>query len=329
MSNRSRLRDSEKYAVLAAAFSNENAIQGTTVNHDSVGAYRTKTVRAGEFLYISCYPLISAPADRGQREMLERFMRDTKGKASARMKYDKYNNKRRIEKFEQLVHENFEKDDFHVCCTYALEDYEDYGNLEIKTREEAKNDVRNYIRRCKRMLKRNGINPGELRWISCTVSKSGMKNAYREYPERHHHHLLMHGVPLELRGEIERLWIHGTCNADRLQDSGEGFSGMAGYIARQENSANGENCGERSFSTSRNIKKPKVTTNDSRISRRRVSMIASDVMAFGSEIFEKLFEGYRLIGEPKVNVSEFVAGAYIYAKLRRRQGPEKNGRRRE
>ena len=61
-----KLRDGGRYAVLAAAYASE-AREGTRVDHDAVGGYRTKTVQAGEFLYVSVYPLIGCNADREQR----------------------------------------------------------------------------------------------------------------------------------------------------------------------------------------------------------------------------------------------------------------------
>ena len=133
--------------------------------------------------------------------------------------------------------------------------------------------------------------------------------------------MLLGGVPEELRGEVERLWGFGYCNADRLQPDDKGIAAMAGYVARQEGSANGEHLpGEKSYSGSQNLKKPAVTTSDSRISRRRVSQIAADVRANAREVFAKVYPGYRLVEEPKVQTSDFVAGAYIYAKLRVRDG---------
>lgn len=314
---RRKLKDGEKYAVLAAAYAGEDVQEGTSVNPGSVGAYRTKTVYAGEFLYISCYPLIGANADRTQRQRLKEFAMDREKCAKLRAKYNKYNNRRRITAFEQLVHANFIDGDLHVCCTYAMQDYEDYQSVEHRTRDEAKADIRNYLRRVKRLLKKCGCNLSEFRWICCTVTKESMKEACNPRPDVHHHHLLMHGVPSALRTDIELLWAFGFCNADRLQDGSEGFSAMAGYIARQEGSANGERAGERSFTTSRNIIKPRVTTSDSRISRRRASLLAEDVRAFGSEIFEKVFPGFRLMECPRVDISPFVEGAYIYARLRR------------
>lgn len=315
--HKSRFRDSAKYAPLAAAYASDDMQVGTRLNHDDVGGYRTKTVRAGDFLYVSMYPLIGANTDREQKKRMQEFEDERAKKAKLRLKYARYNNKRRMTEFEQLVHSNIEKGDLHVTCTYDQQDYRDYDNLIFRTREDAKRDIRNYIRRVRHMLKKNGVDLKNFRWICVTVTKESIKECPRPLPDKHHHHLLFHGVPEVLRSEVENLWREGYCNADRLREDSEGFARVAGYVARQESSFNGENSGEKSFTTSRNIIKPAVTTSDSKLSRRRAAMIAADVRSFGTEIFGKLFPEYRVTEEPVVNTSVFVAGAYIYARLRR------------
>lgn len=315
------LRDAEKYAVLASAYDSPEAQEGTAVKNADVGGYRTKTVRAGDFLYVSCYPLIGCNADRKQRERLRELKVRTASSAKLRAKYAKYNNRRRVTEFEQLVHANMVNGDLHVVCTYAFQDYTDYNAIQTLRRAEVKKYVYNYIRKIKRFLKCYGCDLNEFRWICVTVTREGMEDSVRPFPERHHHHIFMHGVPSELRKDIENMWNYGYCNADRLHDSGAGFGAISAYVARQESSANGENGGERSYTTSRNIKRPRVTTSDSKISRRRAAKIAADVAVNAREIFErKLFQGFRLVEDAQVKISGYTAGVYIYAKLRRNTG---------
>ena len=305
--------DAAAYEVLAATY----AKQGTEVDNGEVGAYRTKTVSAGEWLYVSCYPLISTGANQIQRERLRALNPETL-KRDPRLKYARYNNKRRILAFEQLVHANFGKNDLHVALTYEAEDYSIRQNVTERTRDDAKRELTNWLARVKRLLKRHGADLSKFRWIRVTVTKKG---GYQDRYDRHHHHVLLGGVPETLRGEIERLWTHGYCNADRLQPNGKGITEIAQYIARQEGSANGthQNGYEKSWSGSRNLKKPIVKTSDRRISRRRIGRIAADVRADGIEIFEKVYQGYRAVEEPEVMISDFCAGAYIRVKMRRRE----------
>ena len=55
---------------------------------------------------------------------------------------------------------------------------------------------------------------------------------------------------------------------------------------------------------------------DRKISRRRAAMIARDVQYRGREILEQIYPGYRL-ESCEVKFSNFVSGAYIYARLRK------------
>lgn len=308
--------DSAAYEVLAATYARE----GTEVVNGEVGAYRTKTVRAGEFIYVSCYPLISTGANQRQKESLKE-LNPEKLKRDPRMKYARYNNKRRILAFEQLVHTNFGKGDLHVTLTYEVEDWSIHGTE--RSRDDAKRELTNWLARVKRLLKRHGVDIRQFRWLRTTVSKKGN---YDGRYDRHHHHVLLGGVPEELRSDIERLWSFGYCNADRLQPNGKGITEIAQYIARQEGSANGTHASfEKSWSGSRNLKKPKITTSDSRISRRRVGKIAADVRVDGISIFESIYPGYRAVEPPEVAISDFCAGAYIRAKLRRFDYTERGG----
>lgn len=312
---KSRIYDAERYEILAAVY----AKAGTDLHHESVGAYRTKTIRAGEYLYVSCYPLIGPMARKEQEEALERLKADKH--VGVQVKYARYNNKRRVREFEQLVEANMERGDLHVACTYPLQEYDRPCDTdEYRSREQARADLRNYLNRIRRLMKRHGLNPQELRWIAVTVTKEHDPEARNPVSPTHHHHLLLHGVPESLRSDVEKLWPFGYCNADRLQPNDKGLAEVAGYVARQEGAANGDHRRMgKSYTTSRNILRPAVTTSDRKMSRRRVMQIAADVRANGTEVFRKIYPEYRLVEEPTVMVSDFAAGAYIYAKLRIRE----------
>lgn len=307
--------DSAAYEVLAAAYEKASS----EVKNQDVGAYRTRRVEAGEFLYVSCYPLITAPANRRQRETMRVMLRQEKRKEMLR-RMDKYNNKRRILYYEQLAQANFGKGDFHVTLTYEVQDWNLTREPEYRTREEAKRDLSHWLRNIKLMLKRRGVDVSNFRYLKVTVTKEGNHEGIGDRPDTHHHHVLLGGVPEEYRTEIERMWQFGFCNADFLQPNGKGIAEVSAYIARQEGSANGTHtvAREKSISGSRNLKKPKVTTSDTKISRRRVAKIAEDVRVAGIEIFESIYPDYRVIELPEVAISDFTAGAYIRVKLRRK-----------
>lgn len=319
--------DAATYEVLAAAYQKADM----AVRAENVGAYRTKTTKAGDFLYVYCYPLIATSAIREQRRALD-DLRKGRAPFSARVKYARYNNKRRMLYVEQLAHANFGIGSFHVTLTYERQDYDirnDRDPLIFRTRDEAKRELTNWFARVKRLLKRHGVDLAKFKWLRVTVTKEGNKEGEQQ-PDRHHHHVLLDGVPEELRGEIERLWPYGFCNADRLQPGrNDGIARVAQYVARQEGAANGSHqANERSWTCSKNLARPKVTVSDSRISRRRVMQIAADVRRDGRDILEAIYPGYRTTQDDiEVTVSDFCAGAYIRARLRRIE--QEDGRRKE
>ena len=242
--------DARQYEVLAAVYAKE----GTQVSSDMVGGYRTKTTRAGDCLYLDCYPLIGREARAEQETALQELKQSRDRKVQ--LKYARYNNARRVRAFDQLTETNFGRNDLHVSCTYER-DYLDlgkYGRGEYRSREDAKRDMRNYINRIRRLLKRHGCSLDEFRWVVVTVTKECDPESRDPLPHVHHHHILMHGVPEEMRGEVEQLWPFGFCDVDRIHQVGASPSALSGYVARQEGCANGDNHYKgKAFTASRNI----------------------------------------------------------------------------
>ena len=71
------------------------------------------------------------------------------------------------------------------------------------------------------------------------------------------------------------------------------------------------------MSHSRNLKIVQPRISDRKVSRRRLSKLAANVMSDGRDILEEIYKGYQL-AEVRVTYSDFVAGAYVYARMRRR-----------
>ena len=141
------------------------------------------------------------------------------------------------------------------------------------------------------------------------------------------------------RDEIEQLWqdmpfASGRVRCDRLQpDKNSGLSAVAQYLVKQEKgetliTEKGARKNQHRYAGSKNLKKPEPTVADHKISKRRVQRLATDVRANAKDIFESLYPGYRLCEEPTVRTSDYVEGAYIYAKMIRKEG-EKNERKKE
>jgi len=244
--------------------------------------YRTKTIRAGSYMEVEAYPIWNtANTVRAARAAATR---ETQRNLNDR------NAKRRITR---LINANFTPKDICVHLTYATG--------ELPDEQGARRDIRNYIKRIRTLRRRLGL--PELRYIYVIEFEDGEGTAVRV-----HHHVIMSGMDRDL---AERTWKKGRANADRLQPDETGFAAIAHYITKTRH------CAKR-WAGSRNLKEPIVTTSDSRLSRRRVARLAADCSIAAKEIFENICKGY-VFTDCVVRVSELVAGAWIYARLRKRE----------
>ena len=67
-----------------------------------------------------------------------------------------------------------------------------------------------------------------------------------------------------------------------------------------------------------NLREPRVTYADHKISRRMMTQISQDMRQRGTEIMERLYPGYQVAEAPQVRLSEWVPGGYLLARLIRR-----------
>ena len=104
------------------------------------------------------------------------------------------------------LHANFHEGDLHVVLTYAKE----------PTQEEAKKELKNFIRRLRRRFKKNGE---ELKWISATEFKN----------KRIHHHLIMNYMD---PGEVDKMWKAGHTRPTFFDNSGD-YRRLASYLIKE------------------------------------------------------------------------------------------------
>lgn len=323
----------EKYAFL---FDKENREE---LLLKGVSNQRVKTVRAGELLYIASFPIWNT---RAQAEQAKNAPRNAEA-----VRWVNVRNRRM--RFEQIVHANFGRDDYYFTATYTESPKgnrrldEDYYRDEPKDEIEAQSNVRKFIRALRALVRRKGGEVKKLKYLYVT------EETYTRHPDpaydraRYHHHMLItrevgNGVSLT-RDEIEQLWqdmpfASGRVRCDRLQpDTNNGLSAVAQYLVKQEKgetlvTEKGARKNQHRYAGSKNLKKPKPTVADHKISKRRVQHLATDVRANAKDIFESLYPGYKLCEEPTVRTSDYVEGAYIYAKMIRKGGrnEQKKGR---
>lgn len=98
---------------------------------------------------------------------------------------------------------------------------------------------------------------------------------------------------------------------DRIQPDNNGLKRLGQYLTKQRRR-------RRRWGRSRGLKEPVVRIADRKISPRRQERIAREIETAAREIYERLYAGYVLVERPRVRYSDFVPGAYISARMRRR-----------
>ena len=287
-----------------------------------VGGIRTKTIRAGKAIEVECYPLVKLG-----ESAREEYRRRTQRPCQAAL------NRRNAEKrIRRLIDENFTPEDYVLTLTWdygvidrwrmsheaALKKW-DQARLPVDE-DDARRALNNWFRRSKGLVRRRGCDPAEFKHLYVLESTREPRDEDpRALPAHYHFHLVVHAPGLTA-DDLKELWPHGDVHADRLSLRDDGPARLAAYITKSHGVERVDGSGRRlrRWGHSKNLREPTVTVSDRKISRRRAALVARDVSAFGRQIFEALYPGYVLAAEPVVRFSDFVAGAYIYARMRRR-----------
>jgi hypothetical protein len=251
-----------------------------TLRHKNVFRYRAKTIKSGDVVEIEIFPVWNT-----QSEVRAAKANSTK-EAQANMN-DRNSKKKLIRK----INTNFTEEDLHVTLTY--------GRGELPNEEQARRDMRNFIRRVRDYRKRNSL--PELKYVYVIEFSDGDGRRTRV-----HHHVIMSGMD---RQAIKSLWSQGGVRVDELESEDGTLEGLARYITKQPPNQTKQT---KRWQASRNLKPPKITIADTKLSRRQAERLAEDVKIAAPQIFGKLFSDYAL-DLCTVKSSEYVAGAYIYA----------------
>lgn len=285
-----------------------------TYQPESVGGVTTKTIKSGTMLEIECYPRIR----QGKKSDAEAEVARRRSSPAQ----EKLNRKNTQKKVHRLLEANFTWNDLIIALTwdYGMLEYARINGAEIDREmeklglpldeEDAKNQTRNFLRRVKRLVRKMGGNPKEFKWLY--VIETGREPREEDpYPVRKYHvHLVISGEFLD-RDSVENLWPYGYANIDRAKLFSGGLARIASYITKQKH-------GWRRWACSRNMTRPKPTVSHHKISPRKAVRLAEDVRICAKDIFGKLYPDYMLEEWPEIRYSDFVPGAYIYVRLRRR-----------
>ena len=289
-------------------------------NQSEVGGIRTRTVRAGDSLEVECYPLTRiGPAARAEAA----------ARRASRLCQIRLNRRRAEAKVRRLIDANFDKSDLVVTLTwdYAAVDRWCMSVAEAERRwdalglpvdeDEARRALNNFYRRVKSRMRRAGRDPAELMHLYVLESTHEHEDGPAALYPHYHFHLVLHAPGVD-RAALEEIWGKGFVRADALSTRDNGSARLAAYMTKGhalEADAQGRRA--RRWGRSKNLREPEETISDRKVSRRRAAMVAADVLSDGVEIFEALYPGYKCVEPPTVRFSDFVAGAYIFARMRR------------
>lgn len=243
---------------------------------------RVKTIKSGNMLECEIFPIW----DNG--DALKRAPRANKSRSAQ----NNLNNKNSIKTAVRLINTNFTAADIYMTVTYDDIHLPD-------TIEAAGAEVYKFIRRLKRYIEKHNL--PKLKYLY-TTHKGKRTN-------RIHHHIIMNFAD---RDVAESLWHGGgRRNAKRLQPDNFEYEGVARYIV-----SDGQ--GAKKYVCSQNLSEPQVFRADSKMTKGRVQKLVRGLVD-ARELFERMYKGYRIVGEPKPYVSEYVEGIYYYVRMRRKE----------
>ena len=241
--------------------------------------YRTRTIKAGPVTECEVYPVYGREQERRARKARENISPERMQRA---------NHQAAIRRIIRLANANFTNQDLHVTLTYdgCVPDW-----------EQCQKDVRNFIRRMQYLRGKRGLE--KARYIyTIEDNESGQKKRI------HCHMLLSGGISRE---EIEACWRKGWANADRLQPNEEGLAAIAKYITKAQKN-------RKKWCCSKGLKQPKVSVSNTRLSRRKVERLASDLEHEWRDVLRTAYPGTEPVS-CDVWTSDMMPGVFIRCQM--------------
>ncbi len=254
---------------------------------------RSRTNLCGDFMDGEVYPVFQPPGKRRSKCRPTRAIQQ------------KLNQRNAAKRLVRDIRMNFGEEDIflHLTCR---------PGEEPESLEEAQRMVRNFLRRLKRLYKRQGVT---LKYIYCI--ERGEKNG-----RFHCHTVLTGGVD---RDAIEKAWGKGYANSERLQVEEDGLNALARYMVK----------GRIVYKTwvgSRNLTHPEPVVRDNAFTMDDVEEMREAIEGRNAHRhFEALYPGFELI-DAGCTQNEVNRGWYIWFEMRRKRKPagpknERNRRR--
>jgi hypothetical protein len=162
--------------------------------------------------------------------------------------------------------------------------------------------MQKYFRRLHHYAEKHDFPP--LKYVYVTEFEEDEKKGKK----RVHHHYVTNFPD---RNIAEKIWRNGArTQTRRLQADESGYEGMVRYITKDPK-------GTKRYVTSKNLTKPTITIADTKISKKQVWEVATGKTSIAT-LVSKIYTNHDYT-DGICKTSEFVSGAYIYAKLKRRK----------
>ncbi len=244
--------------------------------------YMKKTIISGNVVESEIYPIWKCRSDIPRISIGE-----------SREAQKNLNDKNAKKKIVRLVNTNFTKDDLMITLSYT--------NNHLPKEEEAKRDIENYIRRLKRRRKKEGLPELKYLYVIEYVNDPSVSKKIRV-----HHHIIINKMDRDI---AESVWKKGRTDSMRLQPDDFGLTGIAKYVAK------GLIQGRR-WSYSKNLKKPIITRDRTKLTKRKVEKIAKRPDEY-QEFFETIYKGKYEYKDCEALYSDRVTGFYLYARMKK------------
>lgn len=207
----------------------------------------------------------------------------------------KLNRENRRKKIVRLMNTNFKKGDLIVTLTYKDGVFPDL--------DRARKDVKNYLAAIARYRKKQGMTA--LQYIYVIEYEDGPSGKIRI-----HQHLIMSAMDRDI---AESKWNKGRVESRYADPDGDfGLEGFASYICKLESN------GRHLIQHSRNLKKPIVRENVTKLTRRKMR----DLVLAGADLgpmMEKIFQDSCRYIDSKTYISDLTGGFYIYSRLKKKE----------
>ncbi len=232
---------------------------------------RKQVTKAGKMLQVDYFPT---------HEKSGRKIGDMPKSQKSKAKMDEENRSKAIRKFILLVNANFDENNYYATFDYQPE----FAPLIY---ERAIKDANNYFNRVRRLMKKKGLNPKNLKYAySCqeAIYKRGIHKGMSNY----HFHMFIKADGLTAK-ELKELWPFGTKgNIMNYDPYSFGPEAAAKYMVKSK-------AGRKMYKCSKNLDKPYVDeVKDGQISDKKLRELGEQRID-DREYWEKKYPSYNFV----------------------------------